>query len=339
MAISLARGFSDGVLHTSWSLLAGAPDDARKLKMRVSSLQQAAQALSDPRVLAPLLPMIFSTWKLDGDVALASSSGWAHGVSHKNPTVVYCHTPPRWLHVDTSCGSRRGLDRKVVIASSRALLNGWDRRAAGRALGYIANSANIRNRIWDVYGVDSPVVHPPLTPLKPPTKPHGAPAAPFVLLVARARGYKNISLAAEALSLSRSGVTLVVVGQGTETLTDGAAGVLGLGRVSDEELAWLYREAEALMAVGQEDFGLTPVEATSVGTPTVAIPAGGYLETVVPGKNGVLAASQSAADLSRALQECLEQQWDCESMTKHAATFSEGRFHREVRTAIEELAA
>ena len=39
-----------------------------------------------------------STFRVDADVVLVSSSGWAHGFRHTGRTLVYCYSPARWLY-------------------------------------------------------------------------------------------------------------------------------------------------------------------------------------------------------------------------------------------------
>ena len=53
-----------------------------------------------------------------------------------------------------------------------------------------------------------------------------------------------------------------------------------LGRVTDEELRELYARCRFFVLPGEEDFGITPVEALASGKPVVALGRGGALETV-----------------------------------------------------------
>jgi glycosyltransferase involved in cell wall biosynthesis len=82
--------------------------------------------------------------------------------------------------------------------------------------------------------------------------------------------------------------------------------VHGLGRVDDDELCWLYREAAVIVGTAREDFGLTIVEAALEGTPAAVIAAGGYLETVADGENGFHAASPTAEGLAVAIRRAIE---------------------------------
>jgi glycosyltransferase involved in cell wall biosynthesis len=53
---------------------------------------------------------------------------------------------------------------------------------------------------------------------------------------------------------------------------------------------------------GEEDFGMVPVEVQASGRPVIALARGGALETIVPGKTGVLYEEDSAAGLANAVR-------------------------------------
>jgi glycosyltransferase involved in cell wall biosynthesis len=59
--------------------------------------------------------------------------------------------------------------------------------------------------------------------------------------------------------------------------------------ITTTELVRLYQEALfTFCGAAGEPFGLTPLESAACGTPVIAIRAGGYLDTVSEGANGVL---------------------------------------------------
>ncbi|EMY36012.1 glycosyl transferase, partial [Arthrobacter crystallopoietes BAB-32] len=106
--------------------------------------------------------------------------------------------------------------------------------------------------------------------------------------------------------------------------TDHSANIVGLGRVSDAELKWLYSSTTVLVASAQEDFGLTVLEANLEGTPVATIPAGGYLETVAEGINGFMASAAEPRMLASAIMDAMSlespscQDWALEfSVDKH----------------------
>ena len=80
-----------------------------------------------------------------------------------------------------------------------------------------------------------------------------------------------------------------------------------LGKVSQEELIALYTLAEIFVATApKEDFGLTPAEALSCGTPVVAWNDGaGPSEIVLDQKNGLLARPYDIKDMAENVKEIL----------------------------------
>jgi glycosyltransferase involved in cell wall biosynthesis len=287
--------------------------------------------------ILPLLPSLASSVTVgDGDVALVSTSGWAHQFAYEVPTVAYVHSPARWLHAADDY--RLGLAKlpRVGLRLSSNYLKAKDRPAMQRMDRIICNSNVTQERVWKAYGRDSEVVSPPVTALSAvPVKPREALPESFLLIVARNRGYKRLESAAK---LARdAGRSLVLIGSGTEVLSDPSASVYGLGRTTDGELKWLYQNADVLLATAREDFGLTVLEANSEGTPVVAVPAGGYLETVEPGTNGMLATSDSLESFGPALQDALSIPSDtCRSW---ASKFSLHNHMAQLEKVIDDVAA
>ena len=252
--------------------------------------------------MLPTLPSIAArTTVSGGDIALVSSSGWAHRFRFEMPHVVYVHSPARWLYAADDYRLRLNLFRRAGLAMSTPLLRSGDLQAMRRAHAVVANSIVTRDRIRSAYGLDSVVVSPPVERVSAsPTPPARLLPDHFVVVVARARGYKNVPLAIAAAS--EAGLPIVVVGAGSETFDDPWSGVHGLGRLTDAELSWVYRHAVVVLGAGHEDFGLTVIEAALEGTPAATIGRGGYLETVSPGVSGHHAASATASDLAIAIR-------------------------------------
>lgn len=69
-----------------------------------------------------------------------------------------------------------------------------------------------------------------------------------------------------------------------------------LQNISDDQLVLEYQRASLLLALAKnEPFGLTVLEASACGTPTVAVAEGGFRRTVNPAINGVLVARNPSA--------------------------------------------
>jgi glycosyltransferase involved in cell wall biosynthesis len=86
-----------------------------------------------------------------------------------------------------------------------------------------------------------------------------------------------------APSLRQMGLTLVLVGDGTQTWTSKSDGILGLGRIDDRAWAEVLRGAKAFVfPSAYEGQGLPPLEAISCGTPVVAASNTALPEVVGP---------------------------------------------------------
>src|SRR6202035_4154044 len=110
---------------------------------------------SHHRLALPLLAPAFSGLKVQADVLLCSSSGWAHAVSTSGRKVVYCYTPARWLYQSGRYLGRGNLLARVALTALRPALVRWDRRAAHSADLYLAQSDVVRDRIRKIYGIDA----------------------------------------------------------------------------------------------------------------------------------------------------------------------------------------
>ena len=80
-----------------------------------------------------------------------------------------------------------------------------------------------------------------------------------------------------------------------------------LPQVARAEVPALLRSADVVVAVPwYEPFGIVPLEAMACGRPVVASAVGGMLDTVVPGRTGLLVAPHDPAALAEALRHLLE---------------------------------
>ena len=346
VALVLAEAFEGSPLYVSCYEPSQTFPQFADLDVRTSWINKVPQLRRDPRYALPVLAPTFSWQHIEADVVIASSSGWAHGIGTDAPVVVYCHTPARWLyqpeHYDSLLSQRSRLIGRAATSAARVLrpsLRRWDAHAAQRATTYVANSRSVATQIEERYGIEAELLAPPpaLDASGPQrTIPNLEPG--FILTVSRLLPYKNVHLVLD-VARQRSSEQFVLVGDGplrSEVERLAPANVRLLTSVSDDELRWLYASAAALLAPSFEDFGLTPLEAASLGTPTAALRAGGYLDTVIDPTTGAFFDSAETTAILRALDDLSAEPRDPDELVRHAAAFGRERFKERMRSIARE---
>jgi glycosyltransferase involved in cell wall biosynthesis len=345
VVLALHRAFPDATIHTTLYDPAGTYPEFRDARVVVSPINRIGALRRDHRAALPLLPYAVSHLPVDADVVVVSSSGWAHGVPTTGLKLVYCHAPARWLYqADAYLGDEAGRSAK---ARALGLLSGWlrrwDRRAAASADRYLANSTVVRERISAAYGIDARVLAPPYG--IDPADPQEAVASladwaddGYLLLVSRLLPYKNVDVAVDAVRDLPE--RLVVVGAGpleARLRAEAPDNVRIVSGLTDAELRWTYAHARTLLAPSLEDFGLTPLEAAAFGVPTVALHAGGYLDTIDESVNGTFFEEPTVPAVRAAVVAARERVWDEAAIRAHAEHFSEARFHERIRAEVDNL--
>lgn len=358
VALLLASAFPGAPLYTTLYDPPGTFPEFGALDVRTSYLNRLGPLRRSHRMALPLLATAVDTHRVDADVLLASSTGWAHGYRGARRTVVYCHAPARWLYqtsrylqVDAGAGVGdrvRARAGRGVVGLLGPALRAWDRRAAARADRYLANSTVTARAIRAAYGIEAEVVPPPPALLPGDGETHlvEGVAPGFVLCVARLLPYKNVDAVIGAVC-ELGDRRLVVVGDGPDRarlqrLADAAGTASGsdeprvrlAGRVDDPTLRWLYANADALVAASYEDYGLSPLEAGAFGAPSVVLRDGGYLDTVAEGVTGVFFDAPDSVEIARAIEEASTTPWDDQALAAHVARFGTGRFLDRIRAVV-----
>ena len=282
------------------------------------------------RALFPLYPLGFrALGKLDADVVVSSSTGWAHCVrtTERAFHVVYCHSPARWLWGEyLAAPTGRRLLKPALSAWRR-----WDAAAAHRPDLYIANSAEIQRRIFTSYGREAEIVYPTVDVLRFTPRPRGE----RLLSVARLVEHKRIDLLVDAAT--RSGIGLDVVGTGPALVDlQSRAGptVKFHGHLDDDAVTELFEQCRAYCMPGWEDFGIAPVEAQAAGKPVIAFARGGALETVQEDVSGVFFRRQDVESVIDAIHRSDELQTPPERIAELVARFSAQNFRSALVAAI-----
>ena len=92
---------------------------------------------------------------------------------------------------------------------------------------------------------------------------------------------KRVDLAVKAFNRLKLPLKIVGSGQDEEYCRSIAGeNIEFLGDLSSEKLVELYQQARAFLFPGEDDFGITPLEAQACNTPVIAFASGGAMETV-----------------------------------------------------------
>jgi glycosyltransferase involved in cell wall biosynthesis len=293
-----------------------------------------------------LIPWIWGRFDFkDYDLVISSASWYVtkgfKKEGNKFTEICYCHTPPRWLYgYSTSVNFQKYRIIKLYALFVGHFLRMYDFKRAQKVDHFIANSKEVASRIEKFYRRDATVIYPPVSiPTSRTTK-----KGNYYFIVSRIVGAKGLDLAVDAAV--RMGIRLKIAGSPAgyyfeyNNLLEKARGrVQFLGQVDDRELAKLYKEAKGFLALSRdEDFGITPVESMMAGTPVIAFNGGGYKETVVDGRTGVLFDDYSVEGLMTAIRKFEKTKFNSAQIQKHAQKFGKERFKKEFSSFIKKYA-
>lgn len=306
----------------------------------VSNIQKKGKEIENHRKYFPFMPTAIESFDLNEyDIVLSSSSSVAKGVITNPNTmhVCYCHSPMRyaWEFSHEYAGKMvggKGLKSKVLGYFLTAMRI-WDLATAKRVDYFIANSENVARRIWKHYKRESVVIHPPvrckLFQISDVDE-------DYFLVVSRLQEYKRIDLAIEVCN--ELNLPLVVIGDGPdrEKLEKIAnKNIKFLGRESDEVIKEHYAKCKAFLFPGEEDFGITPLEAMASGRPVIAYGKGGALETVVEGKTGIFFKEQTKESLKEAMLKFKDMKFNKQEIRNHAEKFDEEIFKSKIKNFVD----
>lgn len=335
--VELHRMFPSAPVYTSFYEPTLVDPAFRRLDIRPTWLQRFPLWRRNHQALLPFYPLAFGGQRIPGaELVVSNSSAFCKGVRPEQAAVhvCYCLTPTRFLWMpDAYLASERApFWSRVLLPPLLAWARRWDRNAAQRVTQFLAISRAVADRIQRFYGRSSRIVYPPVDVERftPSTDVSDA-----FLIVSRLIPYKRIDLAVR--TCTELGLPLRIVGTGrAEADLRAIAGptVKFLGRLPDRDVSEEMARCRAFLFPGDEDFGITPVEAQAAGRPVVAYGSGGALDTVIDGTTGILFHDQTVVSLGAALRRLQAMTFDPDLLVANSRRFSRENFRRTLLEAI-----
>lgn len=246
-------------------------------------------------------------------ISISSMHGKALLTSPQTTHINYCLNPNRYLYKHSSLLAK--LYQKI------------DFIYAQRPDYYLTISPYIQKQIKKYYQRSSTVI-PPGTDLSLFKLPAKQNRQNYFLVVSRLVKHKKIDLAIKACQQLKIKLKIVGTGRHSNYFKHIANHqyVEFLGHVSDKELVKLYQQSQALICPQLEDFGLTAIEAQACGTPVIALNKGGYPQTIVHQKTGILFDQQTVTRLKSAIKQFQQLKFYPQTCSKNAHHFSKTNF-------------
>lgn len=335
VVIAFHQMFPDAPIYTSIYDPRRVDPVFQEMDIRTSFMQKFPLVSRHHQPYLPFYPFAMESLDLrDYDLVLSSSSAFGKGVITRPETmhICYCHTPMRWCW-----NYREYVEREQLGAMTRRVLpflitglRMWDQVSAMRVDHFIANSPVVAARIQKYYRRDAVVIPPPVEVSRFSFDP-AIEREDYFLIISRLIPYKRIDLAIEACNRLHLPLVIIGAGRDMERLKRMAGPTIRfLGWLSDEEVLRYYARCRAFLFPGEEDFGITLLEAQACGRPVIAYGSGGSLASVIEGITGEFFYEQTVDSLATVLASFEERRYDPQTICNHALEFDTSRFHRRI---------
>ena len=308
-----------------------------KAQIYTSFLQRLPAVKRFYRNYLPLFPIAIEQFDLSNyDVIISSSHSVAKGVL-VNPEqihICYCHTPMRYIWLfPKEYLQRLNLIKRLIASILFHYLRIWDLSTSNRVDYFLANSEYVAERIKKIYRRQAQVIYPPvdIEKFEPCSEKED-----FYLTVSRLVPYKRIDIIVEAFSKLKN-KKLVIIGRGPELnrlKSKATDNIKFLDKQPFDILREYLRKAKAFIFAGEEDFGISMVEAQACGTPVIAFGKGGAKEIVIKNKTGLFFYKQHPCAVIEAVESFEKMRFDPLLLRKNAERFSKKRFKQRFKEFV-----
>lgn len=285
----------------------------QKTKIITSFINKLPYAKYNPIFYTPFYAIALEQFDLrQYDIVISTTSTIGHALLTSPTTLFVCyyHNINRHLYQNRLLSFYHPIDK---IYSTRPDTN-------------FCNSITVQNRLLKYLNKKSIVINPGIDtnffiPNSNTSKKH-------FLVVSRLVPHKRIDIAIQACQQLKRNLIIVGTGRHISNLKNisDPKYIHFVGQVDDQQLLNYYQSAFALICPQIEDYGLTPIEAMSCGTPVIALNKGGIPETVVHNKTGIMFNDQTVISAKSAIINFQNKKFDSQIIRKHAQKYSDTAF-------------
>ncbi len=339
----LCELFPSATIFTLLHRVGSTSDVIERMNIKTSFVQKLPFSGSKYRYYLPLFPLAIEQFELRSfDLVVSLSHCVAKGIRPRGDAlhVCYCFTPMRYIWDQYELYFGKGRAGRLTRAAAPPVANylrTWDVASSSRVDDFVAISRHVQHRIRRYYHREAAVIYPPVevSTFSLTEKDDG-----YFLIVSALVPYKRIDVAIDAFN--RTSERLVIVGSGPdERRLKAIAGknIEFAGWASPSGLKGYYENCRALIFPGEEDFGITAVEAQACGKPVLAYARGGVLETVVgtgERRTGLLFQEASAESLLQVLKRFRREEFRPAMLRRNAERFARPIFIRRITAFLQQ---
>lgn len=292
-------------------------DKEKIAKMGFSSVLERIHSLGKVPLRPPLRQQMafyfFSKLKLKNYDFYIIGGDWAIAAAKYNhPNLWYTHSG-----LNEIWGFQKEIEENILKAWQIIPYRIWIKFLRKKIKHYVkfvdkivSNSLNTKEKIKEYYQREAQVIYPPIETSLFFFKPHRN----YWLSVNRLIKHKRIEIQLETLRLLPE-EKLIIVGsyeRGVPHMEEYKNYLIKTKPpnveikhwVDENELKNLYAYSKGLLATSlNEDFGMNAVEAMACGKPVIAPQSGGYKESVINGKTGILVKELNPQEFVKAINE------------------------------------
>jgi glycosyltransferase involved in cell wall biosynthesis len=345
---------------------------ANNITIIPSFLQKIPFFTDKHQYLLPLMPLAFESFDFSTfDLIISITSAEAKGVLTKpnQKHICYMLTPTRYIysHKETYLKSKWYLNLPIIKGIIKLVLDYiklWDQSASIRPDSIIPISNLVAKRVRKYYNrKPNKVVYPPVNVAMSDTEINKIPffddTQKFFLSVSRLVDYKRVDLSIKACLLLKKPLVIVGTGESKYKLhelakenicikkidesieeflqraTNEKKLTLFTGKLSQKDVYKLFKNCDALLMPGEEDFGITALEAGIFGKAVIVFYRSGVSEILKDAIHSIHLKKETVPEMVYALGKLDTINFNKEELRTNAKNYSVEKFKEEFKKNIE----